>query len=310
VFFISHTFTRPLSSLLAGVSALERGDFDYKLDATGGDEVAELARAFHRMRESLAHTQQNLLESERLATIGRMASSISHDLRHSLAAIVANAEFLCEQHLSPDQRDELYEEVRAAVGRMTELIDSLLEFSRTRASLRPTYGNLRDTVDTAIETLRSNPQFRDVPIAVHERGNLEGWFDHRKLERAFSNLFLNSCESVDRRMGRIDVSIAEKSSGIEITVADNGRGVPNEIRATLFEPFISQGKENGTGLGLTVVQKIVQDHGGEVAVERTSPEGTVFRVTLPRPVPTAAISEPGSSEDSVSAGSVNSTKRV
>ncbi|HEY4661753.1 MAG TPA: HAMP domain-containing sensor histidine kinase, partial [Terriglobales bacterium] len=310
VFFISHTFTRPLSSLLAGVSALERGDFSYKLDASGGDEVAELARAFDRMRESLARTQQNLLESERLATIGRMASSISHDLRHSLAAIVANAEFLCKQHLSPDQRDELYQEVRAAVGRMTELIDSLLEFSRTRASLRPTYGNLRDTVDAAIETLRSNPQFRDVPITVHERGNLEGWFDHRKLERAFSNLFLNSCESLDSRLGHIDVSMSENASEVEITIADNGRGVPNAIRATLFEPFVSQGKENGTGLGLTVVQKIVQDHGGEVVVERTSPEGTVFRVTLPRPVPTLAASEQSGSEDSVSTASVNSTKRV
>src|SRR5437764_8248542 len=282
VFLISHTFTRPLASLLSGVSALERGDFTYALDTRGGDEVAQLARAFDRMRESLARTQQNLLESERLATIGRMASSISHDLRHSLAAIVANAEFLCEQHLSPDQRDELYEEVRAAVGRMTELIDSLLEFSRTRASLRPTYGSLRDTVDTAIETLRSNPQFREVPIAVHERGNLEGWFDHRKLERAFSNLFLNSCESVDPRLGRIDVSISEKASEIELTIADNGRGVPNAIRATLFEPFVSQGKENGTGLGLTVVQKIVQDHGGEVAVQRASPAGTRFRGTVRR----------------------------
>ncbi len=310
VFFISHTFTRPLSSLLAGVSALERGDFNYKLDSAGGDEVAELARAFDRMRESLARTQQNLLESERLATIGRMASSISHDLRHSLAAIVANAEFLCEQQLAPDQRGELYEEVRAAVGRMTELIDSLLEFSRTRASLRPTYGNLRDTVDTAIETLRSNPQFREVPIAVHERGNLEGWFDHRKLERAFSNLFLNSCESVDTRRGRIEVSISEKASEVEIKIADNGRGIPDAIRGTLFEPFISQGKENGTGLGLTVVQKIVQDHSGEVVVERSSPDGTVFRVTLPRPVPTVTVSESGGAEDSVSAGSVNSTKRV
>jgi nitrogen-specific signal transduction histidine kinase len=111
-------------------------------------------------------------------------------------------------------------------------------------------------------------------------------------------------------LGRIDGSITEKAAGIEITVADNGRGVPDAIRATLFEPFVSQGKENGTGLGLTVVQKIVQDHGGEVAVERTSPEGTVFRVALPRPVPTVAVTEPGSSEDSVSAGSVDSTKRV
>jgi signal transduction histidine kinase len=310
VFFISHTFTQPLSRLLAGVSALERGDFNYALDATGGDEVAELTRAFDRMRESLARTQQNLLESERLATIGRMASSISHDLRHSLAAIVANAEFLCEPQLSAGQREDLYQEVRAAVSRMTELIDSLLEFSRTRASLRPTYGSLRDTIDAAIETLRSNPQFRDVPISVHESGNLEGWFDHRKLERAFFNLFLNSSESVDSQLGRVDVSISEMSEGIEILIADNGRGVPSAIRATLFEPFVSQGKENGTGLGLTVVQKIVQDHGGEVAIDRTSSEGTVFRVTLPRPAPIATVSEQGTGEDSVSAGSVNSTKRV
>ena len=310
VFFISHTFTRPLSSLLSGVAALERGDFTYALDARGGDEVAELTRAFDRMRESLARTQQNLLESERLATIGRMASSISHDLRHSLAAIVANAEFLCEPHLSPGQREELYQEVRSAVSRMTELIDSLLEFSRTSASLRPTYGSLRDTIDGAIDAVKSNPQFRDIPIAVRESGNVEGWFDHRKLERAFFNLLLNSCESVDAHLGQIDIAIVEMQDAVEIRFTDNGRGVPSAIRATLFEPFVSQGKENGTGLGLTVVQKIIQDHSGEVAVERTSPEGTVFRITLPRPAPTPAVSEQGAGEDSVPAASVNSTKRV
>ena len=153
VFFISHTFTRPLSSLLAGVAALERGDFTYALHTQGGDEAAELSRAFDRMRQSLQKIHQNLIESERLATIGRMASSISHDLRHSLAAIVANAEFLCEQDLSREQREELYHEVQLAVLRMTELIDSLLEFSRTRASLRPTHGSVRSDVENAIQTL-------------------------------------------------------------------------------------------------------------------------------------------------------------
>src|SRR5262249_44106297 len=112
VFFLSHTFTRPLGQLVTGVRALEKGDFTYALDALGGDEVAELTRAFNRMRNSLLKTQQELLEAERLATIGRMASSISHDLRHSLAAIVANAEFLCESRLSAEQREELYHEVR------------------------------------------------------------------------------------------------------------------------------------------------------------------------------------------------------
>ena len=91
------------------------------------------------MRSSLLRSQQSLLEAERLATIGRMASSISHDLRHSLAAIVANAEFLCESGLTGDQREELYREVRVGVNQMTDLIDSLLEFSRTRESLRPSF---------------------------------------------------------------------------------------------------------------------------------------------------------------------------
>ena len=174
----------------------------------------------------------------------------------------------------------------------------------------PNVVGARDTIDGAINAVKSNPQFRDIPIAVKESGNVEGWFDHRKLERALFNLLLNACESVDAHVGKINASILEMVDGVEITITDNGRGVPNSIRGTLFEPFVSQGKENGTGLGLTVVQKIIQDHGGEVAVERTSPEGTVFRITLPRPAPTAAVNEQGTAEDSVPAGSVNSTKRV
>ena len=301
VFVISHTFTRPLSSLLSGVAALERGDFTYALDTGGRDEVAELARAFDRTRESLFHTQQNLIESERLATIGRMASSISHDLRHSLAAIVANAEFLCESQLSRDQREDLYQEVRAAVNRMTELIDSLLEFSRTRASLRPTYGSLRSTVDVAVRTVKSSPEFHDTRIDVRQVGSVEGWFDHRKLERTFFNLLLNACESLPAGSGQVQVELCGTGSVVEIRISDNGRGIPAAIRNTLFEPFISQGKENGTGLGLTVVQKIIQDHGGEVVVERTSAEGTVFRITVPHPAPNARVADGGSSEESTAA---------
>jgi signal transduction histidine kinase len=281
VFFISHTFTRPLGNLVAGVRALEKGDFTYALDARGGDEVAEVTGAFNRMRASLQKTQQELLEAERLATIGRMASSISHDLRHSLAAIVANAEFLCESRLSSDQREELYQEVRVAVNQMTDLIDSLLEFSRTRESLRPTYGNVKDSVERVLATIRSHPEFHPIRITHDQHGNSSGWFDARKLERALYNLLLNSCEAVVPEAGQINVGLSEVRGAVEIRVSDNGRGIPEIIRGQLFEPFISHGKENGTGLGLTVVQKIVQDHGGEVVVEKTSAEGTVFCISLP-----------------------------
>src|SRR5207253_1193471 len=128
---------------------------------------------------------------------------------------------------------------------------------------------------------KSNPGFHNLTVSIHEVGNVEGWFDHRKLERAFFNLLLNACESVQSGTGKIDVALREEGDRIEITIVDNGRGIPPPIRHNLFEPFVSQGKENGTGLGLTVVQKIIQDHGGEVTVEKTSPEGTVFRVMLP-----------------------------
>src|SRR5256714_8377811 len=175
VFLISHTFTRPLGTLVNGVRALEKGDFTYVLDVHGGDEVAEVTGAFKRMRDSLLKTQQKLLDAERLATIGRMASSISHDLRHSLAAIVANAEFLCESRLSSDQREELYGEVRIAVNQMTDLIDSILALSRAPDSLRPSYGSVRDSVEHVVQAIRSHPEFHRVQIAISEQGNSIGW---------------------------------------------------------------------------------------------------------------------------------------
>jgi signal transduction histidine kinase len=281
VFFISDTFTRPLANLVQGVRALEKGDFTYALDARGGDEVSEVTGAFNRMRASLRQTQQELLEAERLATIGRMASSISHDLRHSLAAIVANAEFLCESRLSSDQREELYQEVRVAVNQMTDLIDSLLEFSRTRESLRPTYGSVKDSVERAVQAIHSHPEFHPIRITISQEGNGSGWFDPKKLERALYNLLLNSCEAIGPEAGSINVGLSEVRGGVEIRVSDNGRGIPELIRDKLFEPFVSYGKENGTGLGLTAVQKIVQDHGGDVTVEKTSSKGTIFRLMLP-----------------------------
>jgi signal transduction histidine kinase len=281
VFLISHTFTRPLGNLVSGVRALEKGDFHYELDPHGGDEVAEVTAAFNRMRTSLLKTQQQLLDAERLATIGRMASSVSHDLRHSLAAIVANAEFLCESRLSSHEREELYQEVRTAVDQMTDLIDSLLEFSRTRESLRPAFGSVRASVDRAVQAVKAHPEFHEIRVVIRENGNSAGWFDQKKLERALSNLLLNACEAVSRSSGWVEVEINQVPGGAEIRVSDNGRGVPESVQKRLFEPFVSAGKENGTGLGLTVVQKIIQDHGGDVAVERTSDQGTVFKLSLP-----------------------------
>ena len=289
VFLISHTFTRPLASLVEGVRALEHGDFHHPLDARGSDEVAELTSAFDRMRSSLLKTQQALLESEQLATIGRMASSISHDLRHSLAAIVANSEFLCDGRLTAAQREELYQEVLIGVNQMTDLIDSLLEFARTRESLSPTYASVAETVQRAMQAVRLHPRHQGTPIHIDSSGQGLAWFDPRKLERALYNLLLNACEAAPTRDGCVQVTIGRSGASVTIAVADNGPGIPEPIRDKLFHPFVSYGKENGTGLGLTVVQKIVQDHGGKVLMERTADARTVFRITIPGRAPQGSV---------------------
>jgi signal transduction histidine kinase len=281
VFLISHTFTRPLESLVGGVRALEHGDYSYPLEVRGGDEVAEVTGAFARMRSNLERTQRELLDAERLATIGRMASSISHDLRHSLAAVVANAEFLCETNLTSAQREDLYAEIRVAVNQMTELLESLLEFSRTRESLRPSFGDVRSVLDRAVQAAKAHPEFQRVQIRITTEGSTEGWFDFKKLERALSNLLLNACEAVPAESGKIEVNLRRMAENLEMRITDNGPGIAEAVRGKLFEPFVSYGKENGTGMGLTVVQKILQDHGGDVIVETTSALGTVFCIRIP-----------------------------
>ena len=281
VFLISDTFTKPLANLVSGVRALETGDFAYPLANCSGDEVAEVTAAFERMRISLQRSQQELLGAERLATIGRVASSISHDLRHPLTAVVANAEFLCERDLDTDQREELYREIRDAVDQMTDLVDSLLEFSQARESLRRVFGPIEATLERAVRTVRARPEFHRLKISVLREGRCETWFDQKKVERVFANLLVNACEAVSRESGRIDVNLREGKDAVEIRIMDNGPGVAEAIRRRLFQPFTSYGKQNGTGLGLTISQKIFQDHGGDVCLESTEMGRTVFKLTLP-----------------------------
>jgi signal transduction histidine kinase len=281
VFIISDTFTRPLANLVGGVRALGHGDFSYPLEARGTDEVAEVTNAFRKMRSTLQTAQQELVHSERLATVGRMASSISHDLRHPMTAIMANAEFLCENHLDARQREELYHEIRIALDQMMDLIDSLLEFSRAGSQLHPVYTNLEQVVQRAIRAIRSRPEFNCINISFSREGRDQAWFDPKKLERVFCNLLLNACEAIAPRPGHIGVEIRGAVEALEIRVCDDGPGIPENVRERLFQPFVSYGKENGTGLGLAVTQKIIQDHRGEIVLESTSAGRTIFKIVLP-----------------------------
>lgn len=282
VYLTARTFTRPLEKLVDGVRALGGGDFRYPLHAQGTGEVAELTHVFTGMRESLHEAQLRLLGAERLATIGRMASSISHDLRHPLTAVLANAEFLADADLNRQQREELYLEIRIAVSRLTDLIDSLLELSRPAASMNVADAAIERTISRAIELVHAHPQFQKILVSIESSGIHNAQFDPRKMERVFYNLLLNACQATQGYGGHVAATVANHEDNLEIRITDDGPGVESSICDKLFQPFVSFGKENGTGLGLTIAQKIVQDHGGTLQLESSAPGRTVMHIVLPR----------------------------
>jgi len=279
--FVARTITRPLDNLVAGVRALASGDFTYSITQRGSVELVELSTAFAQMRGQLLALQQQRIETERIAALARAASSISHDLRHYLAAVVANAEFLFEAESLKLNRNDIYEEIKTAANQMTDLIDSLRELSYQRSAITPIRTRIDQVIRRAIEAIHAKPEFRNARIRLADSDELEGMFDPRKLERVFFNLILNACEAAPAVEGLVHIEIKKQDSYIEIRIEDNGPGIPASIRNSLFDPFVSFGKPNGTGLGLAIVSKIVSDHAGDVSIEQSSELGTTMLVRLP-----------------------------
>lgn len=289
--FVARTITRPLDTLVAAVRALATGDFHYSIKPQGSSEVFELGAAFSQMRGQLLASQQQRIEAERIAALARASSSISHDLRHYLATVVANAEFLYEAEQLHLDKKEIYEEIKMAATQMTDLIDSLRELSSQRSAISPVPANLTQVIRQAMEAVRAKPEFRNVEILLKAQDDLPGVFDPKKMERVILNLLLNACEATVLTTPAIQVEAREQDNMFEVRVRDNGPGVPDAIRKTLFDPFVSFGKPNGTGLGLAIVSKIVQDHGGSAWVESSSEQGTVVLVKLPRAEQPATVYE-------------------
>ena len=285
---LSRIVTRPLELLAQGVRAFGVGDPIHLLPANGTREVRELTEAFARMRREILRTSRALLESEKLATIGRMANSISHDFRHYLAAIYANAEFLSSPQLPEAEREELFADIQAAVHGTTELIDSLLIFSRDGARLRRARESAIAIAERAVSLLRAHPAAEGVVIEVScaAPGDCDAMVDAKKLERALYNLLLNACQSAQKSTARqVQIDLASTPETLIATVTDSGAGVPEAIRGSLFEPFASQGKQSGTGLGLTLAHAIAEEHGGTVTLVSTRPGEVIFQLSLERNLP-------------------------
>lgn len=281
---VARLLTAPLEKLEAGVRAVGGGDYEAPLPGSGAIEVREVSQAIDAMRKQIRKAQNDLLESERLATIGKMASSVSHDVRHYLASVYANAEFLCSQQLSTDERLELFRDIQLSVQGTTDLIDSLLLFGRNGTPLTKAYESVAYLAERAIAMLRNHPETAGVEVSFSASGSCETLVDVKKIERVIYNLTLNACQSAQKSAASklVQVIASETGDSVIVDVIDSGAGVPVEIRDSLFEPFISANKENGVGIGLTLASTIAVEHGGWVRLEQTGPGRTIFRLMLPR----------------------------
>jgi signal transduction histidine kinase len=283
---LSRLVTRPLEELSKSVRAFGMGDVDHRIPRRGTEEVLELSAAFARMRNEIQQANRALIESERLATIGRMASSISHDFRHYLATIYANAEFLVGDRFSSKERAEIFADIRTAVLGTTDMIESLLIFSRTGASIKRSPELMATLLERAIALIRTHPDAEGVRIETRYGDPAETGVvvDGKQIERAIFNLLLNACQSVrtSANAARVLVTLEVREQKMIVNVIDNGAGVPETIRKSLFEPFVSEGKQKGTGLGLTLAGTIASEHGGEVILLSSRPGETIFQIKVAR----------------------------
>ncbi len=283
---ISGLITAPLEELTRSVRDYGTHAGTLVPPSGGTREIRELSGAFLAMSEHIREKNQALVDAERLATIGRMASSVSHDLRHYLAAVYANAEFLVQSGLSDAERNELFEEIRTAVHGTTDLIDSLLVFSRSSAGSSRAPALLSQVLGRAVALVKAHPDAHGIEIHTFSRmpEETELLADVRQVERAVYNLLLNGCQAARGGVGNhcVKVHIEMEATMAKLHIIDDGDGVADTIRESLFEPFVSEGKQNGTGLGLTMAHVVAREHGGSVELLRSRPGETVFVLSLAR----------------------------
>jgi len=232
--------------------------------------------------EPKRHAQNQLTESETVSIISDMACTISHDMRHSLSAIYANAEFLESPDMSAHVRAEVVREIQEVVLEMTERLDSLLQFACSGRKKPLVHERVSTIVKKAIDAVKSHPSGRNVSIRVGKFPLAEADIDAMSLQSAIYNLLLNACQAATRSVDVpvVEVFLVEVEQWLNITILDNGPGIPASVRETLFDPFVTMGKPNGTGLGLTLARRIAEEHGGNVLLEESNPKRTVFTLSL------------------------------
>jgi len=296
VAFIGSTFLamhilKPIKHLVFASHQLAEGNLTHKVPIESQDEIGELAKTFNFMVDSLkdrdeqlkTFTQQKIMESERLATIGQLAAGVAHELNNPLGGILVYSHLLLEKMDSNDTRKDQLEKIVTQATRCKNIVKGLLDFSR-QTEPKLDFTNMNALLQSTLSLVENQALFQNIHITKKFQPDLpKTALDKAQIQQVFLNIILNAAEAMN---GKGELIIATKvtkdDQSMEIEFSDTGCGISEVHLDKLFEPFFTT-KEigHGTGLGLAISYGIIQKHNGTIKAKSQVGKGTTFTVKIP-----------------------------
>lgn len=290
-YLLSSRILRPIKRLVDASHALAKGDLSHKVTVHGSDEIGELCETFNIMAESLDERDRQLREymhrrlsqSEKLASLGRLAAGVAHEINNPLTGVLTFSHLLLRKTPpgTPDHED--LDVIVRETTRCRKIVKELLDFAReTKSERKPS--DLNKVIRDTVSLVQNQVSFQNVQVQTELDGNLPAVpMDTNEMQQVFTNLALNAAEAMpDGGTITIRTGCNSDPNYIMATVTDTGMGIPEENLSKIFDPFFTTKEAGmGTGLGLAVTYGIIQRHEGTIEVESEISKGTTFTIRLP-----------------------------
>jgi signal transduction histidine kinase len=276
---LARRMLKPVQALDRAATEISKRNYNTDVPIQSNDELGRLAQTFNEMCASIRSAREELIRQERIGTIGRLSTSIVHDLRNPLAAIYGGAEMLVDDDLSKEQVRRLANNIYRSSRRVQQLLQELSDVTRgRRQGAEPCW--LHEVIGAASQSLASTALSNHVSVSIDVAENIGISIERSPMERVFENLIGNAIEAMPDG-GSIRISAERKDSAVVVTVEDTGPGIPAVLAPQLFQPFATAGKKTGMGLGLAFSRQTVVDHGGDLWVDPGQNRGARFVLRLP-----------------------------